>query len=1141
VDRTASDAKAIFIAALDREPGAERAAYLDAACGDRAGLRRRVEALLAAHDRADDVLGPDRGPASAASVAMTHGRGAGPELEPTEAAAPRGPSLDPTVAHGPAAAHPGRPDGHGHGLALSRGTPVRYFGDYEINGELGRGGMGIVYRARQVTLNRPVALKMVRPNVLDDDDDLRRFQNEAEAVALLDHPGIVPVYEIGEHNGRRYFSMKLIEGGSLLGALATYRDDPRTAARLVAEAAEAVAHAHMRGILHRDLKPANILIDAEGRAHVTDFGLAKRLDEDVELTQSGAILGTPAYMSPEQTAGRRGTITTATDVYGLGAVLYALLAGKAPFGGEDVMDTLRAVREQRPEPPTRFNARVPRDLQTIGLKCLEKDPRRRYPTAQALADDLRAWLEHRPIVARRVGPVERAWLWSRRRPALAGLVAMLMISFLGATVLTIAYARQQAERARSELLLREEATRERDRSALLREEAIRERDRNARQAYIGNINLAWREWQDANPARVRDLLRATRPADESAPDFRGFEWFYVDRLGRTPLWTYAAKESIGSSLAFDPGGAWVAVTMEGRDGKAGEIVLLDTRTGKEIRRIASRRARFVAIAVSPDGRRLASAEADGAIVLHDTASGEERERLPAPAAGVTGEGCVTFSRDGRRLARLMSTSGQGQPQSVVDLWDVPAKRMLRSLSIPMYVFRVAFSPDGTRLATASSALTIWDTSTGNVEREVHRGEIITDVAYSPDGRTLAGASFTGWIGSWDPATGTRGKTLAGHRGEIHRIGFSPDGRRLVSAGLDRVIRIWDVATDGLPLELRGHESQIWDVGFAPDGHRVASVGFHDGSVRFWDAERGQESIALKDDRPAAAGVPAFGLAFSADGRVLLATQFAGALQAWDPALGTSPYRIDAVARNGRGWVAVAPASDVLATLDDRRSIVLRKTSTGETIRALDASEGSRIGVFSPDGRSLVAGVEGGPIGIWEVATGRRIATLEGHTQPVECLAFSPDGGTIASGSFDTTVRIWDFASRKEVMVYRGHSAAIASVAFQPDGQGLASAPIASTVPGEVRLWDIKTGRDSKVIRGHVGFVRRLSYLPDGRRLVSLGDDGVLKLWDTASGQETLSIAAHSRNGLGLAVSPDGRRLATSGAEGAIRIWDSGTR
>jgi tetratricopeptide (TPR) repeat protein/tRNA A-37 threonylcarbamoyl transferase component Bud32 len=329
-------------------------------------------------------------------------------------------------------------DGVGSPRDLLRGTTVRYFGDYEIHEELGRGGMGVVYKARQVSLNRPVALKMIRAGVLAEAAELQRFQNEAEAVALLDHPGIVPVHEIGEHDGQRYFSMKLVEGGNLAEKVGSFKENPRGAASLVAETAEAVHHAHMRGILHRDLKPANILIDAEDHPHVTDFGLAKRVEGNVEMTQSGAILGTPAYMSPEQASGRRGSITTATDVHGLGAILYALLTGKAPFSGDSVIDTIDAVRNRPPEPPNKLNARVPRDLETICLKCLEKDPRRRYASAHQLAEDLSNWLHSRPITARRVRTAERAWLWCKRRPAVAALTAAVVLAAVTGTAAVIA-------------------------------------------------------------------------------------------------------------------------------------------------------------------------------------------------------------------------------------------------------------------------------------------------------------------------------------------------------------------------------------------------------------------------------------------------------------------------------------------------------------------------------------------------------------------------------------------------------------------------------------------------------------------------------------------------------------------------------
>jgi hypothetical protein len=319
--------------------------------------------------------------------------------------------------------------------------------------------MGIVYKARQMSLNRPVALKMIRATRFPTADEVRRFQNEAEAVARLDHPNIVPIFEVGQFEDQHYFSMKLIAGESLDRRLRDYATDPRSAARLVTAVAGAVHHAHQRGILHRDLKPANILVDAEAQPHVTDFGLAKRVEGGSELTQSGAIMGTPAYMAPEQASGKRGSVTTSTDIYGLGAILFALLTGRAPFGGTTVPETLEQVRELRPESPRKLNPQVPRDLEVICLKCLEKEPRRRYASADALTEDLNRWLAGEPIAARAVGGVERALLWVRRHPMGAALGTMSLVATIAiiAAGFFVAYngelkrANELIEKSRGEL------------------------------------------------------------------------------------------------------------------------------------------------------------------------------------------------------------------------------------------------------------------------------------------------------------------------------------------------------------------------------------------------------------------------------------------------------------------------------------------------------------------------------------------------------------------------------------------------------------------------------------------------------------------------------------------------------------------
>ena len=390
---------------------------------------------------------------------------------------------------------------------------------------------------------------MIRAGALVDDAELHRFRNEAEAVAALDHPGIVPVYEVGDYEGQPYFSMKLIEGGSLAGLLEMYRHDPRAVARLSAEAAEAVAHAHARGILHRDIKPANLLVNAQGHVLVTDFGLAKRIGGDIELTTSGAPLGTPAYMSPEQARGLRGTVTTATDVYGLGAVLYAMLTGRPPFGGSSILETLEAVKERSPEPPRRLNPGIPADLETVCLKCLEKRPEARYASAQALAADLRAWLAGEPITARPVGRLERAQRWCRRKPAQAALLFVLAALAIGGPLV----AWQQARLRREADLQRQSA------------------ERGAYNAQLGRVARLL----DTSPAEARDLLD-----DESRfpIPLREFTWRALrHRYSRKERVLEGHRDLVASLVFSQDSGRLASVDW------TGEVKLWDARNGQELK------------------------------------------------------------------------------------------------------------------------------------------------------------------------------------------------------------------------------------------------------------------------------------------------------------------------------------------------------------------------------------------------------------------------------------------------------------------------------------------------------------------------------------------------------------------------------
>jgi predicted Ser/Thr protein kinase len=447
------------------------------------------------------------------------------------------------------------------------------FGDYELLEEIARGGMGVVYKARQFSLDRIVAVKMILFGPLATADQVRRFRTEASAAGCLQHPNIAAVHDVGLHGNQHYLVMDYVDGPNL-GHLVADRPLPaRDAARYVKVIAEAVHYAHERGILHRDLKPSNVLIDSEDRPRVVDFGLAKRFTEDSSLTLSSNVLGSPSYMPPEQAGGGRLKVGRYSDVYSLGAVLYYLLTIRPPFQGETVAQTLSMVTNSEPLSPRLLNPAVPRDLETICLKCLEKEPTKRYATAQALAEELDRFARREPIKARPITRPERVWRWCRRKPTLAVLLAMInIVGALGVAGVIWQWRRAELNAA-SEAVHRREAQQKRAEAELQRERAEGERiraDAQARNAseseqrarrllYVSDMNLAQQALRLNNLGKARRLLDRHRP-QAGEQDLRGWEWRYLWQSTRSDsLLTLTNQPSPGFSLSFSPDGKRLAV------------------------------------------------------------------------------------------------------------------------------------------------------------------------------------------------------------------------------------------------------------------------------------------------------------------------------------------------------------------------------------------------------------------------------------------------------------------------------------------------------------------------------------------------------------------------------------------------------
>lgn len=975
--------------------------------------------------------------------------------------------------------------------SFSKPDRLAYFGDYELISEIDRGGMGVVYKARQVSLNRLVAVKMILSGQLKDRRAIERFQQESRAAARLNHPHIVSIHEVGEHEGCPYFSMDYIEGEPLDRHALLHKLSPECIAEICETVAGSLQYAHDQGIVHRDIKPSNILMDRAGKPHVLDFGLAKEIERHSSVTLTGQILGSPNYISPEQISDRFGQVGKASDVYSLGAVLYQLLTGRPPFQGQDPAQTMHRVVTEDLVSPRLLNPLVPVDLETICLKALEKEPDRRLQSAAAFADELGRYLKGEPIQSRPLNVLEKGGRWCRRKPALAGVTLALLLSCLvGSLTVLMQWRQSRAHEVEAQRFL-----------------------------YAADMNLAHNAIQENNLGRAKDLLNRHRPLQGEA-ELQGWEWRYLSHLAAgDELATLGEHARMVTSVAYSPKGEQVV-----SGSYDGSIKVWDVGSRRLVhhRVIGESEGDWVwSVAYSPDGEVLATGTEDGRILLWDSQSMELKSTWTNHFRGMT----LKYSPDGRWL-------GVGDSLGV-HLWNVAEQNIAAEFEVEQN-WRVnvglAFSSDSRWLAynQGGGGVGLYDLR----EREMQEppfelGVPSTSLAFSPDQRFLASGGRSGLMRIWSLETRNPVRTMNEHTAWVGDVDFSLDGNWLISGSADQTLKLWDTETWECRSTLRGQLDEIWDFDLSPDGQTLVTGG-KDDLVKLWALESRKASNRFANFPELMVVQPVLNrrqnFRLSPDGSQALSWVDGGRYTTWNTASLTEettwpfPEEVQAVTagaiRDSR--IAFAGRGGSVDLVDSKTNRVIDRLDTGmTTINGI---------LFSAKSDRMVVANHDGELKCFETTNHRLIYRDALPEYEIFSLAVSEDGKHVAVGFYNGTLVLYSVDAQERFELKKYHRDQIGALAFSSDNRLLATA----SADGSVKLLRVT----DRAVASH--FVARLSgffsvgFSLDNRRVLAGSGNGQAKMWDVSSEQELLTLQERRIDGPNavryLRLLPDGETL-----------------